>query len=141
MLFRSGLYELMYGEPRPGNPPAAAVEAANVLTGHVARIARAGRLKVTEERAAELIHATGRGTTLSLLDQPVDRRDPGLAELAWEAVRDAITTTPATSTAASDATAAAAAVALRAALPETTALTEAEQHLLRDWLDRIALSR
>ena len=125
----------MYGEPRPGAYPPAAVAAAEVLAGLIHRIAEAGRLRVGEQRAAHLVHAAGRGTTLALIALPEDRRDRALSDMAREAVIAAITT---------DAPAAAtpgpvsAAIALRAVLPHTSALTTREQALLQEWLDRIA---
>jgi AcrR family transcriptional regulator len=133
-LANPALYSLMYGEPRPGASPPAAVAAAEVLAGHIHRIAEAGRLRVSEERAAQLVHAAGCGTTLTLIALPEDGRDPALSDTAREAVIAAIT---------SDATAVTrgpvgAAVALRAVLPQTSALTSHERALLQDWLDRIA---
>jgi AcrR family transcriptional regulator len=133
-LANPAVYALMYGEPRPGTFPPAAVAAAEVLAGHIRRIAEAGRLRVSEERAAHLVHAAGSGTTMSLIAMPADRRDPALSGMAREAVIAAITT---------DAPAPAppgpvsAAVALRAVLPQTTALTGQERGLLQEWLDRI----
>ncbi|GAA2340907.1 TetR/AcrR family transcriptional regulator [Streptomyces kunmingensis] len=135
-LANPALYLLMFGRRRPGTvPPPAAVAGFEVLATHIHRIAEAGRLRVTEERAAQLVHAAGSGTTVTLIGQDAGRRDTELSVLAREAVIAAITT---------DAPAAeapgpvGAAVALRAALPGTTALTETEQALLREWLDRIA---
>ncbi len=132
-LANPALYALMYGEP--GAPSPAAVAAAEILAAHIGRIARTGRLRVSEERAAQLVHAAGSGTTLSLIAMPEEARDLGLSDLAREAVIAAITTdAPATTSTGP----VGAATALRAALPETTALTEGEQILLREWLDRIA---
>jgi AcrR family transcriptional regulator len=134
-LANPALYLLMYGEPRPGPPPPAAVAGAEVLAAHVRRIAEAGRLRVSEERAAQLIHATGCGTVITQMAMPADRRDPELPVAAREAVIAAITT---------DAPAPAppgpvgAAVALRAVLPHTSALTDRERGLLTEWLDRIS---
>jgi hypothetical protein len=111
------------------------VAAFEVLAGHIAMIARTGRLRVSEERAAQLVHATGCGTTLTLIALPEGARDLGLSDLAREAVIAAITTEvpiPASTGPV------AVAVALRAVLPETTALTAGEQSLLRERLDRIA---
>jgi hypothetical protein len=124
-------------EPRPETspPPAAVTAAGEVLAAHVRRIAEAGRLRVSEERAANLIRAAGSGTTLALIVMPADRRDPALSPMAREAVIAAITTdapTPASSGPVS------AAIALRAALPQTAVLTESERGLLQEWLDRIA---
>jgi AcrR family transcriptional regulator len=136
-LANPALYALMYGDPRPGASPApAALAAAEVLAGHIRRIAEAGRLRVSEERAAQLVHAAGCGTTLTLIARPENGRDPALSEMAREAVIAAITT---------DAPAPAppgpvsAAVALRAVLPRTSALTTREQALLQEWLDRITV--
>jgi AcrR family transcriptional regulator len=136
-LANPALYLLMC-EPRPGDAPPAAVAGAQVLAAHVRRIAEAGRLRVSEERAANLIQAAGRGTTLILISMPADRRDPEVSPLAREAIIAAITTDappPAPPGPVS------AAVALRAVLPQTTALTDREQGLLREWLDRIAGAR
>jgi AcrR family transcriptional regulator len=135
-LANPALYLLMYAEPRPGaTPPPAAVAGAEILAAHIRRVAEAGRLKVGEERAAQLVHAAGSGTTISLIALPEDRRDPELSTLAREAVIAAITTdAPVTETPGP----VTAAVALRAVLPQTTALTDGEQRLLGEWLDRIA---
>ena len=50
----------------------------------------AGVLKVSEQRALELIHAAGSGTVLALLATPPEQRDPGLADAMLEAVLAAI---------------------------------------------------
>lgn len=134
-LANPALYGLMYGDPHPGSSSPAAAAAFEVLAVHIGRIARAGRLRVSEERAVQLVHAAGSGTTMTLIALPEESRDLRLSDLAREAVIAAITTDtlPAASTGP-----AGAAIALRAALSETTALTTGEQSLLREWLDRIA---
>jgi AcrR family transcriptional regulator len=133
-LANPALYLLMC-EPRPGAAPPAAVAGAQVLAAHIRRIAEAGRLRVSEERAAHLIQAAGRGTTLTLIAMPADRRDPELSPLTREAIITAITTdTPAPALPGP----VSAAVALRAVLPQTTALTDQEKGLLQEWLDRIS---
>ena len=120
-LANPALYSLIYGEPRPGaTTPAAAA---------------AGRLRVSEERAAGMVHAAGCGTTLTLIAEPPERRDLTVSTLTREAVIAAITTDAPT---AEDPGAAGAAIALRAALPSTSALTVHERALLTEWLDRIA---
>lgn len=129
------LYSLMYGEPRPGASPPAAVAAAEILAGHIRRMAEASRLRVGEERATHLVHAAGCGTTLTLIAVPEDRRDPGLSHMAREAVITAITADAPTLSAAPGPVGAA--VALRAVLPQTDALTGPELGLLQQWLDRI----
>jgi AcrR family transcriptional regulator len=134
-LANPAFYALMYGEPSPGGDRPAAREAAAILATLVHRIAEAGRLRVSEERAAHLIHAAGSGMTFTLISLPPEQRDPALSTLARESVLGAITTdAPATG----GNSLAGRAVALRAALPEATALTEPERGLLAAWLDRIA---
>jgi AcrR family transcriptional regulator len=136
-LANPALYTLMYGESHPGASPPAAVAAAEILAEHIRRIAEVGRLRVSEDRAAFLVHATGSGTALTLIALPEDRRDPALSDMAREAVIAAITTDAPVPAAPG---AVGAAVALRAVLPQTSALTAHEQALLREWLDRIARS-
>lgn len=135
-LANPALYSLMYGAPSPGVASPAAVAAAEVLAEHIRRIAAAGRLRVSEERAAHLVHAAGCGTTLTLIALPEDRRDPALSDMACEAVIAAITTDALASAAPGPVSAA---VALRAVLPKTSVLTTHERALLQDWLDRISL--
>lgn len=134
------LYTLIYGEPRPGVGPPAQRDAAAVLAGMVRRIAEAGRLRVSEERAAHLVHSAGVGITFTLIGMAPDERDPALAEMAREAVLAAVTTDPPTG-AAPDAGPVPTAIALRAALPQLGALTRAERGLLQEWLDRVAADR
>jgi AcrR family transcriptional regulator len=134
-LANRALYALMYGEPRPGAYPPAATAAAEVLARQIHRVAAAGRLRVDEQRAALLATAAGRGTTLTLIALPEDRRDLAVAVMAREAVIAAITTdAPAPPTPGP----VSAAIALRAVLPQTSALTTPERALLQEWLDRIA---
>lgn len=135
-LTNPALYLLMYAEPRHGAaPPKAAVAGAEILAGHIHRIAEAGRLRVSEERAVQLVHAAGSGTAISLISLPEDRRDLELSTLARESVIAAITTeAPVTDSPGP----VPAAVALRAVLQRTDVLTDGELSLLREWLDRIA---
>ena len=134
-LANPALYALMYGEPRPDASPPAALAAAGVLAARIHRIAAVGRLRVDEERAAQLVHAVGVGTVLRLIATPEDRRDLTVSDLAREAVIAAIITdTPAPAAPGP----AGAAVALRAVLPQTSALSANERSLLTEWLDRIA---
>ena len=133
-LSHPAIYLLMYAEPRPGARSPAAETSYRVLKEHLRRIAAAGRLRFSEERAAELFHASGCGTVLTLLARAAEDRDRGLSEIAREAAIAAITT---------DAPAfegsgpAAAAAALRAVLPEVRSFSDGERSLLTEWLDRL----
>ena len=134
-LANPALYALMYGEPRPDASPPAALAAAEILAARIHRIAAVGRLRVDEERAAQLVHAVGVGTVLRLIATPEDRRDLTVSDLAREAVIAAIITDAPAPAAPGPA---GAAVALRAVLPQTSALSANERSLLTEWLDRIA---
>jgi hypothetical protein len=114
---------------------AAVATGTGILQARVHQVAKAGRLRVTERRAVDLIRSAGRGVVFTLIDQAEDERDDTLADTAWESVRAAILTDASTAAIPGPA---AAAVTLRAALPDLTALTPAERALLSDWLDRIA---
>jgi AcrR family transcriptional regulator len=134
-LANPALFSLMYGDPAPGRKTPAAVAAFRVLQRRIRAIAAAGRLKVAEQLAADLVHAAGCGTVFTLLVIPEDRRDMRLSRLACDAVLAAIITdAPVTGSSGP----AAAATALRAALPAATALTDGERHVLGEWLDRLA---
>jgi AcrR family transcriptional regulator len=129
-LANPALYALMYGEPGVETPAGTAARA--ILHEHVRRVAAAGRLRVSEELAAHMIHAAGSGTVFALLAmQHPDRR---LSHVMRDSVYASILTEAPTLPAPGPA---AAANALRAALPEATALSEGERLLLAEWLERL----
>ena len=130
------LFRLMHTLCTPDGRATAAA-GIRMLQARLHRVAEAGRLRVTERRAAGLIHAVGTGVVFTLIDQAEDERDDSLADTAWESVCAAILTDASTAAITGPA---AAAVTLHAALPGLTALTAAERALLGDWLDRIAES-
>ncbi|HVV18765.1 MAG TPA: TetR/AcrR family transcriptional regulator [Pseudonocardiaceae bacterium] len=104
-----------------------------VLAARVHRIAAAGRLRVDEQRAVDLVHAAGTGVLVTLLSQPPDRRDPGIADAMYDALTAAILTdTPALP--AHDTTAAV--TAFRALAPRLPQLSPSEAALLDEWLRR-----
>jgi hypothetical protein len=72
-LANPAIYSLMYGAQRPGASAPAAAAAAAVLAGHIRRIAEAGRLRVSEERAAQFVHAVGCGMTRTAPECPGER--------------------------------------------------------------------
>ncbi|MFC5909261.1 TetR/AcrR family transcriptional regulator [Streptacidiphilus monticola] len=109
-----------------------------ILHGRVRRLAAGGWLRVDEELAAQIIRATGQGAVTTWHSTPADRRDPKLLAIMRESMVAAVTRAePAVPAAESGP--AAAAPALLEALPEDGGvLTDAEQHLLREWLTRLA---
>ncbi|MEV7046674.1 helix-turn-helix domain-containing protein [Amycolatopsis sp. NPDC051061] len=105
----------------PGRTSPAAEAGLAVLRARVHRIAEAGRLRVPEPLAVELVHAAGTGAVLTLLARAPADRDPGLAETMYEAVLARILTD---------------APRPAATPPELSKLTGAERALLAEWLDR-----
>ncbi len=104
-----------------------------VLEARVHRVAMAGRLRVSEQRAVDLIQAAGIGAIHTLLATPPGPRDRGLADDMYQAVLRQILTDIADR---ADNGPLAAAVALRAIAPRLDMLTDPERQLLTEWLDR-----
>lgn len=129
------LYALMSAGLRPGVVPPAAQAAMDILAGLIHRIAEAGRLKVSEDRAAQLVNATSRGTTFALIAMPEGERDLAVARLAREAIIATITTDAPASDRPGPA---GAAITLGAVLSQTDVLSVQEQGLMQEWLERIA---
>ncbi|RSM44398.1 TetR/AcrR family transcriptional regulator [Amycolatopsis balhimycina DSM 5908] len=134
-LSRPEFYVLMYGDAHLGRTSPAAREGEAMLRSVVERVAAAGLLRVSVERAARLVHATAMGVVLSLIATPEEERDAELSATARDTVLNRILT-GAVEPAGSDLPERA--VALRAGLDGATVLTEAERVLLAEWLDRIA---
>ncbi|ADV65745.1 TetR/AcrR family transcriptional regulator [Deinococcus maricopensis] len=134
------LYTLMYGAPHHSAASPAATRAAAMLHALLQRVAETGRLTVSVDRAAAIIHAACMGITLHLLRTP--EHDPQLATLMRDAVLDALLT-PGASAAPSAARSARQqatthAIALLALLPDLPeAFSRAEQALLAEWLRRL----
>lgn len=121
----------------PGRAPRSHAAAAGreVLRARVHRLAVAGRLRVGERRAVDLVHAAGVGTVATLLATSPEDRDPELADQMLEAVlRQVLTDVDAPTGDAS------LAVAMRAAVAGLDALSAAERALLAEWLDRVVAS-
>ena len=132
-LANPSVFRLLSDPGRASGSPAAR-SGREVLAARVRRIATTGRLRVGEQRAVALIHAAGTGTIQTLLATPAAERDAGLADAAFEAVlRQIVADGPHRP----DAGPLTAAVALRAVAPSLDMLSDAERHLLTDWLDRI----
>ncbi|GLY14971.1 TetR family transcriptional regulator [Kineosporia sp. NBRC 101677] len=130
-LSNPALFHLMSDPARAAQSPALKA-GREVLRARVRRLAETGRLRVSEERAAELIHAAGVGTVTALLTTPPADRDPGLADAMLESVLAQILTE--TTELKDDAWVA---VTLRAAAPQLEVLSAAERSLLVEWLDRV----
>ncbi|MBA3326483.1 MAG: TetR family transcriptional regulator, partial [Rhodobacteraceae bacterium] len=134
-LAHPGLFAIMSASHQSGQRSAAVAAGLDVLRRRIRRIALAGRLRVSEERAVALLESVCIGAVLSMLGRPEGERDPGLSEFAREAVLAAITGESIAPAASGPPGAAA---ALRASLDRTSVLTGGERRLLEELLDRIA---
>jgi AcrR family transcriptional regulator len=132
-LANPAIFRLLTDPDRMLHSPAARA-GSRVLEARVHRVAAAGRLRVSEHRAVGLIQAAGIGTVLTLLSTPPEQRDPDLPDSIYAAVLDQILTDPIERF---DEGPMAAAVALRAVASQLDVLSEGEQQLLVEWLDRV----
>ncbi|RYZ41150.1 MAG: TetR family transcriptional regulator [Myxococcaceae bacterium] len=133
-LSHPGLFALMSSDPQLASRPSAVGDGEDVLRRRIRNIARAGRLRVSEERALGLVVSMGTGTVLTLLRQPEGQRDLGLADAAREATVAAITSEAATP---ANADVRSVASALGASLDRIHVLTQGERLLLSELLERI----
>ncbi|WP_224249552.1 TetR/AcrR family transcriptional regulator [Hyalangium gracile] len=134
-LSHPGLFAIMSSELHPASQAPAVGDGEDVLRRRIRKIALAGRLRVSEERALGLVRAMGTGAVLTLLRQPEGERDLGLADAAREAVMAAITSEAATP---ANTDVRALAAALRASMDRINVLTPGESMLLSELLQRIA---
>lgn len=134
-LANPALFRLLSDPDRVAGSPSAQA-GLRVLEARVHRVAATGRLRVSEPQAVAMVQAAGQGTIQVLLATPPDRRDHALAEHMLEAVLAAVLG-PDAGPATDGHAATAPAVALRALAPDLTVLSEAEQALLVEWLDRV----
>lgn len=127
------VFAIMTDLGRTGPPSPAALAGLDILRERVARVARAGRLRVPPERAAALIHAVGTGTVATLLAAPEETRDPELSRLALDAVMAVLVDEREDRTGET----ATLAVGLRAHLDGADALSPGERLLMGELLDRL----
>jgi AcrR family transcriptional regulator len=132
-----GLFSIMSSDPHLRKQSPALKAGAEVLRRNIDRIALAGRLQVSAERAVAMMQSAGVGTVLTLLGQSPETRDHGLSDAAREAVIAAIT---AESTTSFEAGVHTSATTLRASLDGVSVLSKGERHLLDELLTRIANS-
>jgi AcrR family transcriptional regulator len=132
-LVNPALFRLL-SDPDRALPSPAAQAGRRVLESRVHRVAMTGRLRVSERRAVDLIQAAGIGTIQTLLSTPAEQRDRELAETMYGAVlRQILSDAPEPA----ESRPRGAAVALRAVTSQLDMLSDAEQHLLAEWLDRV----
>jgi AcrR family transcriptional regulator len=127
------VFRMMVSNPGRSQSPAA-VAGTKILQDKIGKVARAGRLKVSEERAENLIRVAGYGAVLIMLGQPEETCDLGLAVAAQEAV---FATILKNAVAPGETAVISAAVTLKASLAEQDAWSAGEKGLLGEWLDRV----
>ncbi|MZE68808.1 TetR/AcrR family transcriptional regulator [Streptomyces sp. SID5789] len=139
-LMQPAYYGLVFGQVRSGGLSRAGREAVSELERMVARVGALGRLRMSVERAAAIMHAGGVGVVTTLLGSSAP--DLTVSEATRRAVFAAIIVPPAEGGPAgpSGAGFAGPAMALRTTLDTTgaTALSPGELLLLRELLDRLA---
>ncbi|MEU0037901.1 MULTISPECIES: TetR/AcrR family transcriptional regulator [unclassified Streptomyces] len=137
-LSQPGFYVLMYGEGRYRGGIPGGLETIAILRRTLTRVAAAGRLRMSVERATQLVHAMGLGVVLSLIATPPSERDQYLPATAREHALRMITTTSTAEEQSADLARRAATLREALSRADTTALTPSERALLADWLDRLA---
>lgn len=139
-LNRPDTYLLAYGTPRRHNETrTAAMSSVDLLRKMLARLADEGRLRMSVERATNIMYAAGIGTVLTLLRIPSSQRDPAFSDIARENVIAAVLSDDQSSSTGAlqlPARAVALAEAIRATRPSS--LSAAEQAVLLEWLSRVA---
>lgn len=128
---------VLLSDPARGRRSAAMQAGFRLLAERVHRVARTGRLRVTEDYAVEIIHAAGTGTILAILARPSSQRNRRLADTMFDAVRRQILS-PADGPQDSGTPGIVAhAVALRSHASGIRALSPGERALLSEWLERV----
>jgi len=127
------LFHLL-SDPVRARSSVAARAGRRVLESRVRRVALAGKLRVAEDRAVGIIQAAGIGTIQMMVATPEGERDPGLPDAMYAGVLAQILTDAPAETGADTLTTS---VAFRAIAPQLTSLSEAERHMLVEWLDRV----
>ncbi|MGY2734662.1 TetR/AcrR family transcriptional regulator [Sphingomonas sp. UYP23] len=134
-LHHPAVYRLMVAGSSAGAASPAASKGMAALRGRVRRVAQAGLLRVSEERAVALIHAAGTGAITVLLEAGHDHDDLDLSHMAREAVMNAIlsSTPPSQSSDRSQL-----AAALRTRVEDAPMLTPGERLMMDELLARMS---
>lgn len=132
-LTNPSLFRLL-SDPGRMQHSSAAQSGKRVLEARIHRVAQTGRLRVSEPRAVDMIQAAGVGVVTTLLSTLPELRDPSLSDVMFEAVLNRMLTD---SSDAEERTTVVSAIALRAVAAGLDVLSDAERHLLGEWLDRV----
>jgi AcrR family transcriptional regulator len=129
------LYSLISNQTRLRTQSGSSADVAGheVLRSRVRRLAAAGMLRVSEERAVDMLSAAGNGALLITLGKPESERDIALGDSMFEAVLSIIL---ARAPEIPEARTRTGAISLAAIIPDLPALTSAERELMSEWLHR-----
>ncbi|WP_368497041.1 TetR/AcrR family transcriptional regulator [Herbiconiux sp. A18JL235] len=127
------LYALMIDPRRPVTEADAAGR--EILRSRVRRLAAAGALRVSEERAVAMVSAAGNGAILCTLGSPETENGLALADAMLDAVLAVVLASAPMRAPGADETLRGA-VSLAALAPELPGLSAAERSLLEEWLGR-----
>lgn len=137
-LSHPGSYLLAFGTARrPYETGAAAKETVELLHRLLARLAEQGKLRMSVERATNIMYASGVGAVLTLMRIPSSQRDAQFSTIARENALAAILSHTLTH-AGSDLPACAVALAEAVRSSQPAALSPSEQAVLVEWLSRLA---
>ncbi|MCX5558496.1 TetR/AcrR family transcriptional regulator [Streptomyces sp. NBC_00038] len=138
------LYRLM-NSPAMRTPPAAALEAHQILTSDLQRAAEQGKLRLAPELAAQIIMSANVGIALMLVSRPATFTDKTVSRRVRDAVHAVVfipevMTPSASPEAEQEVRVPATAARLSALLSQSTppGLTPAETTLLTEWLNRLS---
>jgi AcrR family transcriptional regulator len=123
----------IFNTPGRSRSSAATAEGADILRLRIRRVAAAGLLQVSEERAIGLFRSAGNGAVMTLLSMPTESRDLGLVEAMFDAVAQVAVVDVETRPQRDDL---AATVAFATLVPSLPALSETERALLGEWVSR-----
>ncbi|MFG6490710.1 hypothetical protein [Microbacterium sp. P03] len=115
--------------------PSPAIEAGiDVLQHRIHRLATAGLLQVSEQRAFGMIHAAGTGAVQALLETPPENRDLGLADAVLDAILGQIIRPRSVADDAGDVVSSA--IHFATLVADLPGLSSAERSLMTEWLRR-----
>ncbi len=136
-LANPAIFAILAGDPQSKEASPSARAGRETLRRRMRRVASAGLLKTSEDRATDLWHAAGIGVVFTLLAQPEAARDLELSTFTRETILAAVADVAKPR---AERRPQIAAAELRAALDAITGLSVGERVLLGEWLERIARS-
>ena len=126
------LYAILNAPGRAQSSPATAL-GADVLRQRIRNLARAGLLRVSEQRALDMFRSAATGAAMILLGTPEESRDASLAQAMFDAVAESTIVDVEPAARGDDL---AAIVGFATLVPELSGLSDTERALLGEWVER-----